>query len=217
MKRDLKRKSSAPHWRILGIAVLALSLAGGAGWVTYQHRERAEQYMAQAKTWLAERRSHLRDNLSKVKKIAADNNADQEVHFEFYTALPTMQVQVSAADTEENGHTTKILAPPVKSAKLKSGVISSVDDLVADIEKHVRPVGYVVQLGVFRDQESANAYRQLLLSQGTATAIVKTGTDEKIFYRVQQGPFSTKERAMLAQQQVQKKGLNGLIRELTER
>lgn len=43
--------------------------------------------------WVAEHRGRLNEKITKVKEIAA-NNAEQPIHFEFYSELPKMKVPV---------------------------------------------------------------------------------------------------------------------------
>jgi hypothetical protein len=45
-------------------------------------------------TWAAERRHHLQNKLVKVKQLVINNNQTKsDIHFEFYTMLPTMQIK----------------------------------------------------------------------------------------------------------------------------
>ena len=47
--------------------------------------------MASAVAWVTEHKQHLHQELAKVKQLSThQNEADQQIHFEFYTTLPNM-------------------------------------------------------------------------------------------------------------------------------
>jgi hypothetical protein len=109
MKRDLaKKKGGSKHSkRRLWIVLIALLLIFGGvaiGFFIYQAKNKLtvppaiSSLSSHVSDWIAERKTRLKDNLAKVKKITVNNKEpNQEIHFEFYTALQTMKVTVGDA------------------------------------------------------------------------------------------------------------------------
>ncbi len=63
-------------------------------------------YFVRLKIGIAERKAHLHQETLKAKQIAVKKNeADPEIHFEFYTVLPNMQVTVARLPANESPHT----------------------------------------------------------------------------------------------------------------
>ncbi len=81
-------------------------------------------YITRFNTWIAERKHHL-NPVAKVKQIAMDKtNAPEPIHFEFYTALPNMQVGMpnsvshsNVVDNEKTNGKKAVNAAPFISAE----------------------------------------------------------------------------------------------------
>ena len=137
MRKDSARKNvvdeqtSVLQWILF--AVIALVFAGLV-YLEYHYKVTSTRfpavkaYVSRVTSWIAERKSHLHNELSKVKQLAAtQNNASQEVHFEFYTALPKMQVTVPEI--------TRQVAP--KPAIAANKAIVSVDELEKELASEI--------------------------------------------------------------------------------
>jgi hypothetical protein len=53
-----------------------------------------ENSLTNFKSWLSEGQKHLASDITKVKQLTAENQAPTEIHFEFYSTLPNMQMNV---------------------------------------------------------------------------------------------------------------------------
>jgi hypothetical protein len=88
-KRALKQKRR----RMIYIS-LFLVLLGCIGAGIYYVKDKP--FVASAKSWLVERKSHLQKGVVKVKQLAANKETPPEqIHFDFYTALPNMHIEPS--------------------------------------------------------------------------------------------------------------------------
>jgi len=71
--------------------------------------------------WFSERKQHLHQGIEKVKQMTKNQETTPEqIHFDFYTALPAMQMPASVAtnenlDTQPTSHSTpKTVKPDVQ-------------------------------------------------------------------------------------------------------
>lgn len=132
MKKDFAKKKFAAKqsnsilqkkWMVLFSFIVIL--AGGAGFYLYQPKSavlatnKLSSYYQSANQWVVERKTHLQNNLVKVKQIAvAKKDAKQEIHFEFYTTLQNMQVPVPDTNVQINDtHSVANIAAKKKPAK----------------------------------------------------------------------------------------------------
>lgn len=251
MRRDFKRRSSvrSRHTdgdrRPLYVAVgAALLLVGIAGFGTYQYKKQPERFVALSEcytkltTWMTERKQHLNHSIKVVKQITMKDETDQPVHFEFYTALPNMKVEVasnsSLEETNKAPHTapkkaettlasvqSEVLAKtPVSEPAFKSKLqVISADELehqmsrefAAEVQTQTQ---YVVQLGVFHAADAAQKFRDALSHAGFDAVVSKAANKEKDAYRVQLGPYQNKTQALQAQRLLQKRGVTSIVRKV---
>ena len=127
MRRDFARRKLAARrvsprrgrYRLYGVLAtgVALVLIGAAlGYRQVANAPWVVASVAHVKTWLAERHQHLHQHMTQVKQLAANKPAaEPAIHFEFYTALPNMQV--SRAEPLVQTATPPSIAPKVVSAK----------------------------------------------------------------------------------------------------
>src|SRR5580698_3378361 len=85
------------NWQWVIFMVMIILVTAIAGFFTYKKQSPivpfVSSYVTRLKTWITERKAHLHQSMVKVKRIAVNKNeVEHEVHFEFYTALPSMQV-----------------------------------------------------------------------------------------------------------------------------
>jgi cell division septation protein DedD len=244
-KQNAGTAGSLRRW--LFLALIFAAIIGGGAVFLYQYRTQSGVSTAVAscigrfKTWVAERKNHIQQGMVKIKKIAANKENDQDIHFEFYTTLPNMQVNVaeltsagnhdsntsasaksqpvkpatiaSSADTGIIQHESSQPVKTVKKAALNHAIINA-DQLEADLTSEMQQDKYVIQLGIFRNAAAAEQYRMTLSEAGFEASIVKTTAGGQDVFRVQVGPFESKEQVRIAQRQLLKKNLNGIVRKI---
>ena len=199
-------------------------------------------YVSKITTFIAERKNHLRQNLVKTKQLLTNKDNDEPpIHFEFYTALPSMRVNVAESMVQAKNQTTNMGAatkPTVMIAKrtnqdisvdvnksLSESAISKKEmatsppiidpmELEHELSAQMEQNAYVIQLGVFKNKAAALRYSQSFSESGFKATVVKTLMAEKEVYRVQLGPFSNKNQAKITQRQLVKKGVNSIVRKI---
>jgi len=247
MSRNFSKKGYAAKkplisWR-MGLLLGSLaSVLGAVIFIVYLHMRHPQveilvsAYFSRMKTWVSERKSHLNQGLVKVKRLAA-NKSDPapEIHFEFYTALPNMQVKLSDLNTaEQNANANNKVNPLVSRANkvvstdksdsttkdqqasdvAVSSAIVNANDLEKELSAQLTRKSYVIQLGIFNSRSAASRYRSSLVSAGFVASVVKATVAGNNIYRVQLGPFKNQDQARVAQKELQKKGLNGIMRKI---
>lgn len=84
------------------VMVLFICLAGFFSYNKSPTSSLLSSYVAHVKTWIAERKARLHHEVVKAKQVVVNkNDSEPEIHFEFYTALPNMQITVSGPFTNE--------------------------------------------------------------------------------------------------------------------
>lgn len=177
--------------------------------------------------WMHERNHKLQQKIVKVKQLAVNNKTpQQEIHFEFYTALPGMKVPIP--DVNKSDATVRpvvvtnalvdapSLSKVVMTKKIKNGdAIFDADKLQNALRAEFNSTSpeakqYIVQMGVFKNIAGAEKFLQTLAGIDSATRIVA----KRKGYSVQAGPFQNKNQAVLMQRQLQKKNVNGIIQKI---
>lgn len=252
--------SAETRWRfILWIGIIVAALIT-VGFCTYLYKTRTLQSIAsismftQMGEWLEARKTHLQSNAPKpvLQQVATEENTtDSQIHFEFYNALPNMQV--ATADpipktinpkppvvAPEKEVTKKPIAKPTstpqiarvtapvkpqpkvvriaqqkppksKARQTPFGLIVSAEEIEREFADQLKQKQYIIQLGMFRDSDSAKRYRRALSRAGLNVTVVKVNEGRLRAYRIQQGPFLNVHRAKLAQKSLQKKGIASLV------
>jgi hypothetical protein len=163
-------------------------------------------YSSRVMIWMAERKTHLHHGLKEVKQINETDSTEQPVHFEFYTALPTMQVSVPEAAIQQVENT------PNKAMTLNHPIVS-VEELERELSNQLLRYHYVLQLGVFRTFAGAQRYqRSHPITKSVTTTITEVFVNQRKIYRLQTGPFANLEQARLVQRRLRKKGMNVLLK-----
>ena len=229
------------------LTIILVGLCGGVVFLIYDEKYHAagpstlEVYFLKIKNWMTLRSAHLhpiQNNQKPIAQVVGNKSADEpSIHFEFYDALPNMQVTVSERTGTKETHNnpeqnTKSNSLDIKKKRVvaaktinknnqeteKENTISipgsstfiKADELERDLSLQLKQQ-YIIQLGVFKNIEAAEHYRKSLIGAGFAVKITKLGLRGKIFYRVEQGPFLKKEKVNMAQLKLQQKGFRGLI------
>lgn len=122
-KSSRERASQRMRW----VMLIVLLVCAGSGALLYRSRETVLPVVTASvdhiKQWLAERKNHLNKGLVKVKKLAAanKNEAEPQIHFEFYSALPSMQMSAPVAAENTKATPPSAIASKTPVKKLPHG------------------------------------------------------------------------------------------------
>lgn len=245
MKKDFTKKklsikqSSSLRWGWVLIAFIFLLVLPLLGYAIYKHKQNTlntpvvSDYFSKIENWMGERKAHwqkklVNDNSKKVKSFTTTKNqAVPQIHFEFYTALPNMQVIVTEPEITTVALLPRNVKQPMEAVKVSSTKtvpviekvratsppvsVASAAELEQAISDQIQQKAYIVQLGVFRNAMTADKFYKTLAEAGFKATVVKSLTTKKDIYRVQLGPFLNKAQAKVAQKQLQKKGIDGIV------
>lgn len=234
----------------MAISAFLILLALAAGFFIYQEKQntlissRFSLVYSRLNTWMNERKTRLDRNLAQAKQLAANTrNTHQEIHFEFYSALPNMRISVPENEEIPRkkmlGMTTVPATPaPAPVPNIRPVIAMNHPQLPDHIDKaqtlfdsaqlqralkneflHApvkqAPVHqYVLQLGIFKNAAGAEKFRSSFAKSGYSARVVKFAIAKGIAYSVQAGPFTSKNQALLTQRQLQKKNVNSILRKL---
>lgn len=113
----------------------------------------------------------------------AEAAKQEEVHFDFYDELPNIKVAASSPPSASNA----VVPATAPSAPKK--------------------VVYTLQLGKFNNENEASSLRVSMLLAGVEAELEKVGNT----YWVRQGQFSSPDKAKIAQNRLQKKGIESTV------
>lgn len=217
MRRDFSKKQSSikkniPWPRVMVFALVFVLLAGCITFV-YQQRNQRMQVVAatfvELKTWITEHTSRVHQQIKAAKQqLAIKDTAPPEIHFEFYTALPKMQVEVEQADNKKLTPVTMAVSEKVLSHK---DVLVTPSELEKEVSQHIQTANYSLQVGLFKSPDLAAAFQASLSQKGFSAKVSKITLGKKDWYRVQYGSFATKDEAKASQLKLQKKGINAIL------
>lgn len=236
-KKNSKKRAASSSSPSRGVFLLSICLAiAGAGAYVYHVKKPTVVYDLMisgisATTTLINEGKHffshdVKSGLDKVKDFAANKNENTDIHFEFYTALPNMEMPVSEMEADVNPPVTKVAATeaakPLKSAAPTVAAkpakvdatptfITSADEIEKGMSEQLHQDAFIVQLGVFKSPASAERLKQTVNKNGLEVDVVKLTLAQKEFYRVQLGPYLSKDQAKLMLHQLQKQGVTGVI------
>jgi cell division protein FtsN len=221
-------KSKSSHFLkwIIAIVILVLLVIGFRFWQLQMHR----------KALLTPESPALHVVNAPQQEVAPEQNS--KIHFEFYTMLSKNKVEpdhkaplsfskqeVTSPPKESiatiEAVTTHASAPEKKTKEVASPMKTSEKALdkpvfkVADKapEKPILKDKYILQLGVFSNAATADASKSQLGSLGVPVFVVKDITNGKVIYRVQAGPFVTKEAATQLQTKLAKSKVQSIVRQ----
>lgn len=223
-KRKYTTKKTSPfRWAWWSSGCALIIFFGALSYSFFQYKQgklnspSLVSHFASIENWVSARTQHLQKKpvselkVSKAKSVAtAKHPYVQPVHFEFYTALPNMQVMMSDPVLAMKKNDDTVVATK-KVAALKGAVVVSAEELENELSKHIKQHAYVIQLAVFRNAKSADKYHQDLTEAGFDANIVTLKNAEKETYRVQLGPYLSKVEARNMQKKLQKQGVEGLV------
>jgi hypothetical protein len=144
-KIDFARKRT-PLWRVGVKWIVYFSVFGLCGYglfFAYQHKEQSRYYpmltayVAQFSSWTKERKQHLQASLVKVKDMALiKKNAEQDIHFEFYTTLPNMQMSVADVVSSDSSNLAAAKKSPIAKSVAVNKPAVGVDEIEKELEEN---------------------------------------------------------------------------------
>jgi cell division protein FtsN len=216
-KTVYKRPRPPRQWRkIIVPAVLLVLLSVGLG-STFVYNKKHDSVMFNKIVALTHKKSP-----AEKQKLAANKAAPQEpapVHFDFYDALPKMQMP-PAAETVASVAPAPQLKPVAATPKpviAKASVFNAeeVTDLLAHEKPQLNvPIGqhYHLQLGSFESESAAKLLVDAVNSIGFQAKVVKSHHAGHNMYHVMQGPYTNMDLAKASQMRLQKRGITSSLK-----
>lgn len=220
-KRKIKQSNGLSRFLLaLAVSVFLLSMLV-IGYKKQHYQTNLSTRLAKAKTWFKHDKKNTPNVSDEALKQVTQHPAPKEempINFEFYTALSQMQIKTGAnltpAMKEIVKNKEKVFNPAEKSLPSKIKVVSE-EELEKSISSELFQQAYVIQLGLFRSPAMAQQYKTTMSKQGFNVQVEKVTMAEKLFYRVQLGPFSTQMQAKSQLKDLQLKGVEGIVIKLT--
>ncbi len=104
-----KRTANGTHdnWQWVISIVMIVLVTAAACFFTYKKPSPivpfVSSYVTRLKIWITERKAHLHQSIVQAKRLDVNKNeVEHDIHFEFYTALPSMQVTIPDRNAQDN-------------------------------------------------------------------------------------------------------------------
>jgi cell division protein FtsN len=132
--------------------------------------------------------------------------------YRFYDLLPQQQVTPipeQAVPESKNSSTVVIVEAPQAEPAINPPVSE------AGLETSEAPVAhqpsYILQVRSYSDPDSADARRAEIILNGLSADVVKSVENGQTWYRVMSGPYDSPEAAIMAQQTLQRSGIDSIV------
>jgi len=209
MSRDYKNSYRRPtpkkrRWQFIVPAVLLLAFASGI-YAIYLHKQTHSNSHQSWFAWMTDIKAKWQNRhpiRSRPLTMAEKEQQKNEVHFDFYTELPKMQVGVPEVSDPKTDHASVATSPSQAMASSQTTAKSTKPAVAAH---------FVVQIATFKDMARAGELRISLLLAGIEADIVKTQVGDQTVYSVQQGPYASAGLAKAFQRRLQEKGFTSVV------
>ena len=137
-----------------------------------------------------------------------DTNKD----YRFYDLLPQQQVTPipeQAVPESKNSSTVVIVEAPQAEPAIKNPVTEP--SLEASEAPVAHQPSYILQVRSYSDPDSADARRAEIILNGLSADVVKSVENGQTWYRVMSGPYDSPEAAIMAQQTLQRSGIDSIV------
>ena len=137
-----------------------------------------------------------------------DTNKD----YRFYDLLPQQQVTPipeQAVPESKNSSTVVIVEAPQAEPAINSPVTEP--SLEASEAPVAHQPSYILQVRSYSDPDSADARRAEIILNGLSADVVKSVENGQTWYRVMSGPYDSPEAAIMAQQTLQRSGIDSIV------
>ena len=137
-----------------------------------------------------------------------DTNKD----YRFYDLLPQQQVTPipeQAIPESKNSSTVVIVEAPEAEPAINNPVTEP--SLEASEAPVAHQPSYILQVRSYSDPDSADARRAEIILNGLSADVVKSVENGQTWYRVMSGPYDSPEAAIMAQQTLQRSGIDSIV------
>jgi cell division protein FtsN len=137
-----------------------------------------------------------------------DTNKD----YRFYDLLPQQQVTPipeQAVPESKNSSTVVIVEAPEAEPAINTPVTEP--SLEASEAPVAHQPSYILQVRSYSDPDSADARRAEIILNGLSADVVKSVENGQTWYRVMSGPYDSPEAAIMAQQTLQRSGIDSIV------
>ena len=137
-----------------------------------------------------------------------DTNKD----YRFYDLLPQQQVTPipeQAVPESKNSSTVVIVEAPEAEPAINTPVTEP--SLEASEAPVAHQPSYILQVRSYSDPDSADARRAEIILNGLSADGVKSVENGQTWYRVMSGPYDSPEAAIMAQQTLQRSGIDSIV------
>ena len=137
-----------------------------------------------------------------------DTNKD----YRFYDLLPQQQVTPipeQAVPESKNSSTVVIVEAPQAEPAINTPVTEP--SLEASEAPLAHQPSYILQVRSYSDPDSADARRAEIILNGLSADVVKSVENGQTWYRVMSGPYDSPEAAIMAQQTLQRSGIDSIV------
>ncbi|MCY1162049.1 Cell division protein FtsN [compost metagenome] len=137
-----------------------------------------------------------------------DTNKD----YRFYDLLPQQQVTPipeQAVPESKNSSTVVIVEAPEVEPAINNPVTEP--SLEASEAPVAHQPSYILQVRSYSDPDSADARRAEIILNGLSADVVKSVENGQTWYRVMSGPYDSPEAAIMAQQTLQRSGIDSIV------
>ena len=137
-----------------------------------------------------------------------DTNKD----YRFYDLLPQQQVtpipDQAVPETKNSGTVVIVEAPEAETAPPAEAAEPGLETSEAPV---AHQPSYILQVRSYPDPDSADARRAEIILNGLSADVVKTVEGGQTWYRVISGPYDSSEAAIIAQQTLQRSGIDSIV------
>ena len=137
-----------------------------------------------------------------------DTNKD----YRFYDLLPQQQVTPipeQAVPESKNSSTVVIVEAPQAEPAINTPVTEP--SLEASEAPVAHQPSYILQVRSYSDPDSADARRAEIILNGLSADVVKSVENGQTWYRAMSGPYDSPEAAIMAQQTLQRSGIDSIV------
>ncbi|MFH7765362.1 SPOR domain-containing protein [Acinetobacter sp. BSP-28] len=137
-----------------------------------------------------------------------DTNKD----YRFYDLLPQQQVtpipDQAVPETKKPETVVIVEAPEAETAPPTETAEPGLESTEAPV---VQQPSYILQVRSYPDPDSADARRAEIILNGLSADVVKSVEGGQTWYRVISGPYDSAEAAIIAQQTLQRSGIDSIV------
>lgn len=153
--------------------------------------------------WKPWQPTNIRDHENTQQTLSYTEDAHR--NYQFYELLPEQEIVpiIPEKSTSTTPPEAKVVA---KSAVESSKALTTSDK--ADAQQYVL-------INSFDNEDQANQQRERILSMGLSVKIVTHSENDKTWYRVVSGPFTTLEHATAAKQTLYKQGFDSILSQVS--